>query len=642
MARFVLSFAEDNLNCSFTVKVNKQVDLTLTNPKLVNPVKRTVISVLIVVFSLIVILPAVIPLGLVLAQSNGYSVDRVDHQVQVMYSGNVVILDTIQVSGQVTNGFAIGVPLKYSANVLKAMAYDDTHTFEIALGVQSGDSNQLYGFYGASVDFGGNTPNVFNVAFVLSNRLVTGPDSEGVFTIDFPAYPSLQQAVGTCNVALTFPDSPTSVTVTKEDGNINADSYTRTNLPAFTYLSATASFELPNGIVQLTTISSLDRQIIINPTGEVQVSDIYKIVNNSTSLLNSFVISLPFDATNIVVRDQFGKLNAIVAVSKDGKAKLANATLDTFLATGQSILINSNYNLPKANLEGSNYVLSNFRIFPAFQYYVTSATITFTPPEGATIVSPKASLLDSSTTLTRQTYQDSLTLTKTGLSYIDFVAPQQSVIDFSFNYNPVWVALRPTFWASIAAAIGCVVVLFVRKQKPKEETYADKTERLATLEATKLPSAPKPKVSEQKIMQQISSEEILNFIDAYENRKQLRAELKSMDAKASKGKIPRRQYKIQRKGVENRIDGINRNIKKTKELFLTSTGSLADLIKQLDLAEADLAEAEENIHNLEARQSKGEISIEVYKKNIQDYQRQKDKAESGINGILLRLREKIR
>lgn len=593
-------------------------------------------------FSLIVILPAFIPLSVVLAQSNGYSVDRVDHQVQVMYSGNVVILDTIQVSGQVSNGFAIGVPLKYSANVLKAMAYDDTHTFEVTLGVQSGDSNQLYGFYGASVDFGGNTPNVFNVAFVLSNRLVTGPDSEGLFTIDFPAYPSLHQTVGTCKVTLTFPDSPTSVSVSKEDGNINADSYTKTNLLAFTYLSATSSFELPNGIVQLTTISSLNRQIIINPTGEVQVSDIYKIINNSTSLLNSFVISLPLDATNVVVRDQFGKLDASIALSADGRAKLANATLDTFLATGQSILISSNYNLPKANLEGSNYVLSNFRIFPAFQYYVTSATITFNPPEGATIVSPKASLLDSSTTLTRQIYQDSLTLTKTGLSYIDFVAPQQSTIDFSFNYNPVWVALRPTLWASIVAAIGCVVVVFIRKQKPKEETYADKTERLATLEAAKVPSAPKPKVSEQRIMQQISSEEIMNFTDAYENRKQLRAELKSMDAKASKGKIPRRQYKIQRRAIENRIDGISRNIKKTKELFLTSTGSLADLVKQLDLAEADLAEAEENIHNLEARQSKGEISIEVYKKNIQDYQKQKEKAESGINGILLRLREKIR
>ena len=66
------------------------------------------------------------------------------------------------------------------------------------------------------------------------------------------------------------------------------------------------------------------------------------------------------------------------------------------------------------------------------------------------------------------------------------------------------------------------------------------------------------------------------------------------------------------------------------------------MVKQLDLAEADLNEAEENIKTLESRQSTGEISIETYKKSVGDYQKQRDKAESAINGILLRLREKIR
>ena len=39
------------------------------------------------------------------------------------------------------------------------------------LGVQLGDHS---GFYGATVNFNGNTPSVFTVAFVLSNKLVIG------------------------------------------------------------------------------------------------------------------------------------------------------------------------------------------------------------------------------------------------------------------------------------------------------------------------------------------------------------------------------------------------------------------------------------------------------------------------------------
>ncbi|MGE5187474.1 MAG: hypothetical protein ACM3JE_00445, partial [Betaproteobacteria bacterium] len=136
--------------------------------------------------------------------------------------------------------------------------------------------------------------------------------------------------------------------------------------------------------------------------------------------------------------------------------------------------------------------------------------------------------------------------------------------------------------------------------------------------------------------------DIEEFVDAYEERKQLRNELHSMDVRAQKGKIPRRQYKVQRQAIEIRMEGISKNIERKKAKFRSHTGVYGDLVKQLDLAEEDFAEAEANIKNLEARQSSGEISLETYKRSIGDYQKKRDKAESAINGILLRLREKLR
>jgi hypothetical protein len=590
-------------------------------------------------FSLLVILPVALPSGTVSAQTSGYNIDSVDHQVQVMYSGHVVILDTIHVSGQVTDGFMIGLPYKYSADVLKGFAYDDTHVYLLNLGVQLGDRS---GFYGATVDFNGNTPSVFTVAFVLSNQLITEQGS-GVSVLDFPAYPSLAKDVGTCNVTISFPGVPTTLTVTKDDGVVNDAVYTKTNLPAYTYSVGAASFQLPTGTLQLTTVSSLNRQITIDPTGKVTVADSYRIISNSTTTLKSFVATLPSDASNVAIRDEFGRAVATdFEYSATGNILLANATLITFLTSGQSTTLTAQYNLPSATLQGSNYILPDFKLFPDFIYYVNQATITFTPPEGATIVSPQVASLDSSSTLTRQTYQDILTITKDSLSYVDYLVPQQNSIQLSFDYNPVWVSLRPTFWALFLAVVGCVAVVFVRRHKPKEETYADKTERLSTLETEPTTSTQQAKGSELKTGQHTSAGNIREFIDAYEDKKQLKAELKSMDSKAQKGKIPRRQYKVQRNAIEIRLEGINRNIERTKETFRGSTGGYADLVKQLDLAEADLVEAEENIKNLESRQSTGEISLEVYKRSIGDYQKQRDKAESAINGILLRLREKIR
>jgi hypothetical protein len=604
----------------------------------VNSVKQTYAILLILAFTVLVSLPVALPSGVVSAQTSSYNIDKVDHQIQVMYSGHVVIVDTIHVSGQLTDGFMIGMPYKYSADVLKGIAYDDTHVYQMNLGVQLGEGS---GLYGATIDFNGNTPSVFSVAFVLSNSLISEQANE-VNVLDFPAYPSLGQNVGTCNVTVTFPSTPTELTITKDDGVINDAVYSKTNLPAFTNAQATASFQVPTGTLKLTTLSSLNRQISIDPTGKVTASDSYRIISNSTSLVNSFVLALPKEATNIVVMDQFGTLASSIVGSVNSNVQLANATFVTYLANGQSTVLTAKYNLPSATLQGANYVISNFKLFPDFTYFVNTATITFTPPEGATIVTPQASSLDSSSTLTRQTYQDILTVTKDGLSYVDYLAPQQqNTIQVSFSYNPVWVSFRPTFWAALLAVVGCVAVFFVRRSKPKEETYADKTERLSALEPSPI-TMPQPKGAEARAAQHATAENIKEFIDAYEDKKQLKAELKSMDSKAQKGKIPRRQYKVQRNAIEVRLEGIDRNIAKIKEAFKGTTGGYADLVKQLDLAEADLNEAEENIKTLESHQNTGQISIETYKRNVADYQKQRDKAESAINGILLRLREKIR
>ncbi len=111
-----------------------------------------------------------LPYALVSAQTGSYSIDNVDHQIHVLYSGHVVVSDTIHISGQIPSEFLIGLPYQYSANVLEAVAYDDNHVYEMDLGVQLGEYS---GFYGAQVNFQGFTSQSFTVSFTLSNQLIT-------------------------------------------------------------------------------------------------------------------------------------------------------------------------------------------------------------------------------------------------------------------------------------------------------------------------------------------------------------------------------------------------------------------------------------------------------------------------------------
>ena len=598
--------------------------------------KRILASLLITVFSLLLILPIAFPSDSVTAQT-GYTITTVDHQVQIMYSGHIAILDTIHVSGQIPDNFMVGLPYKYSAYVLEGFAYDSINVYQLNLGVQLSQS----GFYGAEVDFNGNSPDTFTVAFVLSNGLITD-QGQGSLLLDFPAYPSLPQEAGTCLVSLSFPSSPISLSINKDDGNTNNANYARNSLPANTYSVASAAFEVPTGTLQLTTISNLNREISIDPNGMVTSTDSYRITGNSSTSISSYVISLPVEATSLVVKDQFGReLPTSLPATASGDMLLANVTLLSFLNNGQSTTLVAKYALASAKIQGSNYVLANFNLFPNISYYVNQATITFNLPEGATITAPQSNQLTSTSSLTRGTYQDILTITEKGISYVDYLTPQLKTIPLSYNYNPVWVSLRPTFWAAIAAGVACVALLVYRRRQPKEETYATRAEQISTSKTTTT-TPQHAKTSELKQRLHINMDEIKAFLDAYEDRKQLKAELKSMDIKAQKGKIPRRQYKVQKKAIENRIDNLSKTIDKKKQNFIASSSTYSDLARQLDLAEEDLVEAEENIRTLEQRQSKGEISIETFKKNTVDYQKQKDKAEAAINGILLRLREKTR
>ena len=605
---------------------------------MVNSVKRVHAIFMITVFFLLVFLPIVFSSATVCAQTTGYTVNNVDHSIEMMYSGQVVVRDTIHVSGQVTDGFMIGLPAKYSADVLKTVAYDTNNVYQVNSGVQLGDRS---GFYGVEVNFNGNSPSVFTVAFILSNDVVSYDSNAGTYTLDFPAYPSLVLDVASCNVTITLPSSPTSIIISNSDGQVNADNYVTQNLAAYTYSVGSAVVKISAGTLQLTNIDHLDRQITFDSTGKVFASDNYHLTNNATTTMASFILNLPSTASNVVVKDEFGRTLTISINTAASEVLLVNATLGTFLSSDQSASITANYNLPSATIQGSQYILNNFKLFPDFNYYVEHASLTFNPPEGATIVTPKLSSLDASSTVARGTFQDSLTINRDGVSYVDYSLPGGNIMQFSYNYNPVWVSFRPTFWGSLIGAVLCIGVVFYRKSKPGEKEVKTRTERLT-------PKTTPGTISQQieKIEptggQRVTAESLREFSEAYEEKKQLNAELKSMDTKAQKGKIPRRQYKVQRKAVEIRLESLARNINKLKDALRSSSSAYADLVNQLESAEEDLSDAEENIKKLESGQSRGEISLETYKKNIGEYQKRKDKAESTLNGILLRLREKSR
>ena len=156
------------------------------------------------------------------------------------------------------------------------------------------------------------------------------------------------------------------------------------------------------------------------------------------------------------------------------------------------------------------------------------------------------------------------------------------------------------------------------------------------------PSAPRVQVSRTAAGQGLSSQNINDFVEAYEEKNRINNEISSLEARAEHGRIPRRRYKVQRKSLEVRLDTLNQTLAQQKEIMRSAGGSYSDSIRQIEAAEVELNEVEMSIRNVGIRHETGEVSMEAYRKQLSDLERRKEKVESTLNSLLLRLRGEMR
>ena len=568
------------------------------------------------VLVLAVLLPFSLNIETVSAQNNGYSIQNVDHQVEVMYSGNVVIRETITVTGQTTPGFLIGFPYKYGSYILKAVAFDATSNLPMNVGVQLGNRN---GFYGFEITLPEQTPQTFTVIFLLSNDLLSTTSSG--YSLDFPAYPSFISDATRCNVTLSLPAGASEVSIAKSDGIVNATNIIKDNLSAFTNFPAVATFSLPDGLIQQMDVKSLNRVFTIYPAGEIRVSDSYGVTNKSPKTVVVIRLDLPNDASAVMGKDEFGRTLSLSVAPDNGAISTANLTLISSINVGQPVSLTVEYNLPNVPSAQTGSFAFNFDLFPVFNYFVEQASVQINPPEGAHFVAPKLSEVDPSFSVVRDLFQENLEIERTGVSYTDHEIPKETAnLQVAFDYNPLWLSFRPTMWVWALSIVGSIIVSVWRRPKT------------GTQKKTVVP----------RLSAGLSPDNVRAFTEAYEERRNITHELRVLHARVQKGKIPRNYYKSQRKTLEKRLDALSKNINQLKDTFRHAGGNYGQLVRQLDSAENELNKARISIRSAENKHRTGELPIEEYKKALADYQRQKEKIEQQINGILLRLREEIR
>ena len=538
---------------------------------------------------------------------DGYTIEQVNHKIDVLYNGYILINDTItlNITGQAgPSSFLMGFPDKYGSQVVRCVAHSETETYTVTLDVPL--ENRL-GFYGVKIDFPQGAPQTYSVEFVLSNNLLS-QDSQNAsqFTLDFPQYPALTKAVGRCNGSINLP-----LVATYLGGSVNGSTYVKENLAEFAHFPADVTFLLPDNLVQIADVVQLKREISVNEFGEAVGADTYEIVNRAQKKLSYFEVFIPMNASDPHAEDQFGRPRNMISTDPNTNRYLVNFTLE--IGKDQLTRFTIRYRLHSSHLtsRGTNTLDLNLSLFQNENYYISQVAVTFMLPEGAKVLNLENNLAGDIFSIGRNIFSETVTVSKSSV-----IASDNLGVGIVYEYNPLWISFRPALWLWAFSIVGSMAVIVAWK-KPKGPG----------------------RVSASAATMRLGPETLKAFVDAYEEKQKIALESESLEARVEKGKIPRRRYKVRMKTLEIRLNALSRNLTEYKEKLRAAGGQYVEFMLQLEVAESELGEVAANIKNAEMLHNRGELSLEAYRKRLADYQHRKETAEMKINGILLRLRE---
>ncbi len=559
---------------------------------------------------------------------------QVDHAVQIRNGGLIVINDTVRLSAEGEkldlDSFALGFPFIYRSNLDYVFAHDASKSqLEVKLDIELGK----IGFYGVEIRFpqlisissGGHYE--FTVVFVFSNLLSSQilpyePESGKVvtaFNATFPAYPSLTWTASSVNLTIVLPSDleflassfyTEGITFTNRTSRgFQILNYTKSNVSSFAYEPFWFAFAGVDSSYQFIETEKIRRNMKIESINSVLSSDSYEIIAKAGNL-SALTIQLPRGSQKITAWDALGNpfKEEDVDVREGNTASPTNVTL-TFsppFMQNESTKFELTYQIPWENII-SQMDWQDYRIllpsFGDFGWTIRKLAITLTLPEGAEFTStPDFGMIR------KDAFQETLSFV-----YHNITPFQDLSREVAYEYPLFWASFRPTLWVGTAVAILSILALLWRAPRP----------------AAPIPTIP------------VRSEELKSYVDAYEQKRQSLSKLETLEERARKRKIPRRRYRVRKRTLESRLSILTKDLGKLRDKLQAASPKYADMMRQIEIAEADMEGIDAGIRRTETRYRRGEISTAVYHKLLEDYYRRRERARTTIDGIIIRLREEI-
>ncbi|MEM4251843.1 MAG: hypothetical protein QW828_08430, partial [Candidatus Bathyarchaeia archaeon] len=533
----------------------------------------------------------------------GAYISRVDRTIIINEFGVTIVTDNLTVKN---NGTATlesldwGFPARYSSRLEVVEATEPTGEVMIMEKMINESSMTQWLELRTNEPIPPGTTYQIKVRSIFSN-LITPDGKDYLFT--FTPYPTLKLPAEVCNTTILLPKGavpkewPNQSFTAAEIGGNPALVGIEESLEPFT--SKEISFKYSSDAQELVFFRSIERQILITPSGQVRSKDTYKITNLGSEL-NSLTIPRPRNSSPILLYDSAGPTPERLQVQRDS---ITVQPRFGKLATNTSFTFRLEYGLPPENLrrlewQGRYRFVTELAFTSGYVAESYSANISL--PRGARLEHSSSQPNSTSTLPTG----DQLLIFNLGR--LPPLTTKKITIDY--NYHIFSPSIYPLQWIFVLELIVTAFAAALFSKRPTKAVTA------------------------------VPAEKVRKFIDLHDEKRILRLELEKIGDEASRGAITKHDYRRRSRTIEVRMGELNRQLAALTSELKTVDPRYDQIGRRLERAESEIDALRASETQLTNQYRTGRISRQVYESLRSDLRKRMDKAKETIDSIIVTLR----
>ena len=360
-------------------------------------------------------------------------------------------------------------------------------------------------------------------------------------------------------------------------------------------------------------IEKIDKDIYISPWGTIKNVEEITIENVGAVEIGLLSMKIPIDATNVKVYDDLGEILGVSLIESNDDVSTKSVSIPLYqnrvsLTPASKFKFFLEYYLPPEGYTSFNWLQQSISInllTTKYEYLIYE--------QNTNVIIEGCGRIDYMSSLPEALHNSGNT--KVLVFSLENVSPlEKKYVLLTYTIDLFEILIRPVVFIMIIAILSSLFVLAIKTLKREEQVSIFKKDFIPV-------------------------SEIREFCSLYEERNALVLEIRKAESETKRKKLAKKTYKNLLSKNTIKIDQIKDEILPFKKILMETNETFSNIVKRLDVLDAERISISDSLNLLEARYKRGKLpSKAAYQKLSDDFFSRQKKLDRTIDKYIQQLR----